>query len=183
VGDTVSYVTVQVVDAWNTITNADGGVARLSTTRTFHLQTPTVVESQRISRSSLTVYAAPVNGYNMVTRQAVGTGDATTPPGVSFGVLTETGVVSPGVIAGAVVGGVLGLGLMALGAYFIRKRYRHSAAAVDQPDPAAWEGGPDRGGHALPPRHGQATMSEMSGVNQPQELPFGRYAHELPGGK
>jgi hypothetical protein len=76
---------------------------------------------------------------------------------------------------------------MALGAYFIRKRYRHSAAAaaaaVDQPDPVAWEGGPDGGGYALPPHHGRATMSEMSGVNQPQELPFGRYAHELLGGK
>jgi hypothetical protein len=181
-------VTVQILNTLITITHGQG----IQPTNKRH--TSTVVVPQRFPESSLTVYAAPVNGYNIVARQAVSTGDATTPP-VVIGAITPSGGVLPGVIAGAVVGGILGLGLLALGAYFIRKRYRHSAAAaaaaaeaaaapvVDKPELAAREWKADGGGYALPPHCGQATMSEMSGVNQPQELPFGRYAHELLGGK
>lgn len=122
-----------------------------------HTSTETVVES-----SPLTVYAFPVNGYNIITSEAdsststhdgtllltTSTGDG---PAQTDGATADDGSgssssedgLSSGAIAGVVVGAVLGLALMALIAFFIWRKYPRSAASkpTDQekpePTPAA----------------------------------------------
>ena len=165
-----------------TVTGEDGTVTRQANTRSANLPTSTVIQL-----STATIYAPPVNGYNLVKRQAgVGatylgatSNTATTPaitlPGTSD-VSTQSSALTPGAIAGAVVGAVLDLGLLVLGAFFVRQRYRRHSA-VDRPDLATWRGGArDTDG----PPHG-LVMSEMPVDERAQELPHGLYAHEMPG--
>ena len=99
------------------------------------------------------------------------------------GAVTQPSAISPGAIAGAVVGGVLGLALLVFAVYFVRKKYRHAASS--QSDATAWDGGTVTGDYPSPygTPYGQAAPTEMSGVSQAQELPYGIYAHELPAGK
>ena len=187
-GVTISYVSMTSLTSTVTVTGEDGTVTRQANTRSANLPTSTVVQL-----SIATIYAPPVNGYNLVQRQAgVGATDlgatsstattpATTLPGTNDVSTQSSGpaqpsALTPGAIAGAVVGAVLGLGLLVLGAFFVRQRYqRHSA--VDRPDLATWRGGArDTDG----PPHG-LIMSEMPVEERAQELPHGLYAHELPG--
>jgi hypothetical protein len=198
-GETISYLSVEaVVTSTKTVTGEDGSETLETSKKTTNLLTSTVVDSESVA----TIFAPPINGYNIVVaRQATvdpsSTGItplATTPPpapGASEDVSTQSGAstqpstISPGAIAGAVVGGVLGLALLALGVYFVRKRYRYAAVA-SQPDVATWDGGTVTGDYApthYASSHGQGAMSEMPAENRPQELPYGLYAHELPGGK
>jgi hypothetical protein len=195
-GETISYLSVEaVVTSTKTVTGEDGTETLETSTRKTNLPTSTIVKD-----SVATIFAPPVNGYNIVvapqaTADPSSTGTtpletttaATTtppPPGASDDVSTQSGAISPGAIAGAVVGGVLGLALLAVAVYFVRKRYRYTAAA-SQSYVAKWDDATVAGEY--PSRYGtpyrQAGVSEMSGVSQAQELPYGIYAHELPSGK
>lgn len=202
-GVTISYLTVTWRPYTATITGEDGTVTPQTNVELANLPTVTVVQS-----SAATVYAPPVNGYNIVKRQtgvsATDTTATTTlrttpppPPGEASndmptqesrgptqlpnGADQPGASVAPGAIAGAVVGAVLGLGLLALGAFFVRQRYRHSAVNLKRPKPAAW-----RGWAGNPHVHGPSqgpVMSKMPADSLVYELQHGRYAYELPGGR
>jgi hypothetical protein len=193
-GETISYLSVEaVVTTTKTVTGEDGTATLETGTKKTNIPTSTIVKSDSVA----TIFAPPVNGYNIVvvpqaTTDPSSTGTTplapTTPPstpGASDDVSTQSGAVtqpsaiSPGAIAGAVVGGVLGLALLAVAVYFVRKKYRH------QPDAGAWDGGTVTGDYpsSYGTPYGQAAVTEMSGVSQAQELPYGIYAHELPTGK
>ncbi|KAK4154600.1 hypothetical protein C8A00DRAFT_42670 [Chaetomidium leptoderma] len=211
-GVTLSYQSLTFLFDTLTATGEDGTVTRQTNTRNTNVAASTVVQSSAATVYAPAVNGYNLvrgqgQGQGQAGTSATDTGAARSdtgaaattppPPGTSSDVSTTqcsgsaaqpsggAPLLAPGAIAGIVVGAVLGLGLLALGAFFVQKRYRHSEAAVDRPDPVTWKGGAARdyyynGGG--PPPHG-LVASEMPVGNQAQELPHGIYAHELPGAK
>lgn len=172
-GVTISFLSVIFFTGTMAVTGEGGTITRQTSIEFTNIPTSTVVQS-----SAVTVYAPPVNGFNIVQRQvsntSTGAGSTTaTPPQTSplgtSDVMTRSSGLSPGTIAGAVVGAVFGLGLLALVAFFWR-RGRRQHSAVGRPELAAG-GGSGQG----------VAVSEMFVKHQAHELPHGEYAHELPG--
>jgi len=187
-GVTMSFVSVNFVTTTVTTHDADGSSTVRTGSDLLGVLTSTVVE-----KSAATVYAPPINGFNIVAQKDVasaaeksatsntattpstpaGTSDVSTQSSAS----TQSGSLAPGAIAGIVVGTVLGLGLLALGAFFIWRKYPRRPAA-DQPSPeAVWRAAPgDKYGAQYGP-----VVSEMPVENQAAiEMPHNIHAHELP---
>lgn len=193
---TISYVSVTFLTTTSTITGGNGAVTRQVNSKFTGLPTSTVLRS-----SAATVYAPPVNGYNLLVEgppeaasisSISSSSTATTTPATLPSPASEaTGLtaanssvappssasITPGAIAGAVVGGLLGLGLLALGAFFVRQRYRHLA---NRTGGATGDEGPPYG-----ELQGLEVLkvSEMAVDERVHELPHGLDVHELPGAR
>ena len=182
-GVTVSFRSVVYLASTVTVTGEDGRVTRQTNAQGTSLPTSIVVQSPAI-----TVYADPVNGFNIVERQASSASTSSrssitstysqTPPSETSAVSTPPSGISAGAIAGAVVGAVAGLGLLALGAFFLFRRKRQHST-VDPSELAAGEEGA-RKWYSLSPQGGAAL--EMSASHEAHELQHGDHAYELPHG-
>lgn len=117
VGSTLSFVSV-------TFTPTVLSPATTTTNVLAYIQSSTVVTA-----TAETVYAVPINGYNIVAAAADPEGSpdsrsSSTPTGAggSANNSTSTTPTSPGTIAGAVVGGLVALALAVALAYFVGRR-------------------------------------------------------------
>ena len=187
-GETISLLSVSFLTSTVTVTGDDGSVTRQASYQSTNLATSTVVQS-----SAATVYAPPVNGYNLVKQQlsATSTGETSTTAtqtstsAATSDASTQSSGPSAGVIAGAVVGAVAGLGLLALGAFFFlrRKRQYSTVDRTEAPMPMA-EGEGAKYYSTYGSTQG-TVVSEMPAQHQVyghqvHELPHGMSAHELP---
>lgn len=117
VGSTLSFVSV-------TFTPTVLSPATTTTNVLAYIQSSTVVTA-----TAETVYAVPINGYNIVAAAADPEGSpdsrsSSTPTGAGGPTnnSTSTTPTSPGTIAGAVVGGLVALALAVALAYFVGRR-------------------------------------------------------------
>lgn len=170
-GETISYMSRTSV----TLTVTVSGTSEKSTVQSTNIATSTVVKSSRA-----TVYAVPINGFNIVHQQASGTGlaNSTATPPLST---TDTPLQSnnpsmtPGAIAGAAVGAAIGTGLLALGAFFVwkvwerRKLNRQGVAALEEGAGKDNHDSKDSGPKfEMPVKH---HIHELSHFKSTQELP------------
>ncbi|KAK4449849.1 hypothetical protein QBC34DRAFT_462464 [Podospora aff. communis PSN243] len=145
-----------------------------------------VPSSTIVTSSAATVFAPPVNGYNIVQRQSATTSTATATrtgtldgPGGGTGTSTSTSQstgTSPGTITGAVVGSLLGLALLVLIAFFLFRRRRKARNAADAAELAgANSAGVDASGT-------KGFYSGSSPASAVSEMPVKHLppAHELP---
>ncbi|KAH6853844.1 hypothetical protein B0I37DRAFT_16860 [Chaetomium sp. MPI-CAGE-AT-0009] len=179
-GETISYMTRTSLTRTATVTGVDGTSVE-TTVQSTNLPTSTVVQS-----SPATVFAVPVNGFNIVPQQVSGTGatsnTATTPLSTTDALSatdapaqSSSSGLAPGAIAGAVVGAVIGVGLLALGAFFVWKRKRR---AVNRQEVVAGEEDARKDFYHYSPG---APPSEMPVKHNPiHELPHNGSVQELP---
>jgi LPXTG-motif cell wall-anchored protein len=189
-GETISLLSVSFLTATVTSTGEDGSVTRQASYQSTNLATSTVVQS-----SAATVYAPPVNGFNLVKQQlsATSTGETSTTAtqtstsaAATSDASTESSGPSAGVIAGAVVGAVAGLGLLALGAFFFLRRKRRYSTVDRTEAPMPMAGGEGAKYYSTYGSTQGTVVSEMPAQHQVyghqvHELPHGMSVHELPG--
>ena len=146
-----------------------------------------------------TVYAPPINGYNIVrgratssggggegtasdaaTTSAEGTGGPSTQPSEA----AQSGGLAAGAIAGIVVGVVLGLGLLLAGAFLVWRRRRLpppvAVAETYQPEPGMHSQQQPKMYYGSPPYI--PVMSEMPVDSGASEMEHSPYTYELPSG-
>ena len=109
-----------------TVAVTDGdGTSRQTTVQSTNVATSTVVKAR-----SVTVYAIPINGFNIVQHQASSTETTSSTATSPLSIITNTpeqpssSGLTPGAIAGASVGAAIGTALLALGAFLVWKRRR-----------------------------------------------------------
>lgn len=185
VGATISFLSVTFLTTTLTLVNDDGNPTRRFSTRSTNLPTSTVVQL-----SAATVYAPPVNGFNLVqqrqlsesSRGATASSNAgpspsrSTPPAWTSDVSTQSSGLAPGAIAGVAVGAGCGLLLLALGAFFLWRRRQQPAAAGER----IIDGYGSTQGRAVVEMPVKQEAQEMPHGEHAYELPGGEYAHELP---
>ncbi len=197
------YQSVTYLTSTVTVTDADGRTTRQANAQLTNVPTLTVVKN-----SAATIFAPPVNGFNIVQRQAAGstTSSGTTSSAsstVGSGGTTTTASqgstqqseprasdtsapsssprsgLTPGVIAGAAMGAVAGLGLVLLGAFLLFRRRRNRPSPVEGIELPAEGQVPEPWYYAASPQG--RTPVEMSATRERFELQGYEYAHELPG--
>ncbi|KAK3298578.1 uncharacterized protein B0H64DRAFT_78368 [Chaetomium fimeti] len=183
-GVTIAYVSVTFLTSSATATGEDGADTVVDTTVLTHVSTSTVVQDD-----AATVYAPPINGYNIVRAQATSSetesaateASSTAPPTgttTGSGEAAQSSGLAPGAIAGIAVGVVLGVGLLALAAFFLWRRHRRQHLAVAPSDPDMYHEQP-KGYHGVPPY--VPALSEMPEGHGAHEMdPQSPYAYELP---
>lgn len=185
VGSTLSFVSV-------TFTPTIIAPATTTTTVLAYIQSSTVVTA-----TAETVYAVPINGYNIIDAAAAAAAAPEGPPDNNRSSSTPTGAgglpsnntptsTSPGTIAGAVVGGLVALALAVALAYFVGRRRssrRRSMVLRGYGDARAAE---LAGAGAAPAEAGAyiRQQQQLRGWDDDKDSPYDRYgvapAHELP---
>ncbi|KAH6854886.1 hypothetical protein B0I37DRAFT_363314 [Chaetomium sp. MPI-CAGE-AT-0009] len=180
-GVTIPYISVTFLVTSLTRTGDDGTATVQASSQLTHVPVETVVRSK-----AATVYAPPINGYNIVrqtsssqstaseaasTELPSGTGGAAGSGGAG-----ESGGLTTGAIVGIVVGVVLGLGLLALGAFFVWRRYRRPPFAAPLSEPGMYH--EEAKGYYGSPY--APVRSEMPVESPAQEMEHSPYGYELP---
>lgn len=178
-GGTISYMSRTSVTRTVTVDGADR-TSYQTTVQSTNVAASTVVRSR-----TATVYAVPVNGFNIVERQASGT-EATSSTATSPISTTDapappsSSALGPGAIAGAAVGAAVGTGLLALGAFLVWKA-RKRRAVNRQPEEFAAVGDEARKDDYYYSQAVEPPPSEMPAKNHVHELSHRRSVQELPG--
>lgn len=178
-----------------TVTGSDGAETAQETS------VLTQVPVNIIVSDPATVYAPPINGYNIVRGRATSGGGgtasdtATVPTGEVSGTggapqpseAAQSGGLAAGAIAGIVVGVVLGLGLLLAGAFLVWRRRRRSppvaVAETHQSEPGLHDQQHPKMYYGSPPYI--PVMSEMpvdSGASELEHTEHSPYTYELPSG-
>lgn len=188
VGSILSFVSV-------TFTPTVIAPATTTTSVLAYIQSSTVVTA-----TAETVYAVPINGYNIIAAAAAdpeGPPDNRSTPtgGPADNTSTTTTATSPGTIAGAVVGGLVALALALALAYFVGRRRssnrRRSRMLLDDGEGAKARAVvelPGGGGAAAAMVDDAYSRQQRRGWDDDKESPPYRYgvapapapAHELP---
>lgn len=193
-GVTLPYISVTYLPSTVTVTGDDGVETAQETSQLT--QVPVAI----IISDPATIYAPPINGYNILRGQATSSSSSSGGEGVasdtattSTGAPSETGDASAqsgglaaGAIAGIVVGVVLGLGLLLAGAFLVWRRRRRSqpiavADANVQPEPE-WHSQQPKGYYTGGGPPYMPVMSEMpvdSGAQEMEHSPSAYGAREM----
>jgi hypothetical protein len=165
-GGTISYMSRTSVTRTVTVNGADR-TSHQTTVQSTNVAASTVVRSR-----TATVYAVPVNGFNIVERQGSGT-ESSTPSSTATNPPEQSGSsgLSPGAIAGISVGAAIGTGLLALGAFLVWKA-RKRRAVNQQPEGVAPVGEDGR-------KDDYHYMQVIEPSQPPSEMPVKTHVHEL----